>query len=104
MQESKRGRTTTQSAARYWIERLEQEIEDLLAGVDLNDLTSRQRMDLSIKYLGLLQRYHIIEQEQERLREQQENAPNPQQLERLAQWMRTPPPTPASTFDDTQED
>ncbi|GER88628.1 hypothetical protein KDW_27900 [Dictyobacter vulcani] len=46
-----------------WIGRLEQQTADLLAGANVDDLTSKERIDFSLKTLSHIQRLLVINQQ-----------------------------------------
>ncbi|GHO62422.1 hypothetical protein KSC_013140 [Ktedonobacter sp. SOSP1-52] len=108
MPEQKPGRNpkknTPQFTLRYWIERIEQQVNALLDGVDLDELNGKQRLELAIKYIGLLQRYYLIEQGQEQAQNSDDETYVQQKIIDLAEWMRTPPSHRDKTFEDEQEE
>lgn len=107
MPEQKPGRNkknASPSPLRYWIERIEQQVNALLDGVDLDELNGRQRLELAIKYISLLQRYYLIEQEQKQAKDAEEDNAVQQKIIDLAEWMRTPPSHRDRTFEDDHED
>lgn len=48
-----------------WIERLEQQANDLIAGVALDELSAKERVDLAVKIMGQLQRFLALRQQAE---------------------------------------
>lgn len=108
MPEQKPGRNakknTPQNHLRYWIERIEQQVNALLDGVDLDEINGKQRLELAIKYIGLLQRYYLIEQEQEQAQNSDDETHVQQKIIDLAEWMRTPPSHRGKTFEDDHEE
>jgi len=48
-----------------WIEKLEKQATDLLDGIELDELTAKERVELALKCLGHTQRFIMLDQQLE---------------------------------------
>ncbi|GHO47990.1 hypothetical protein [Ktedonospora formicarum] len=90
-------------STQYWIERLGEKVDELLSGIEISELTSRQRLEFAIKYLGVLQNFQSIEEE--KAQQPQENEHEARlRLEHIKSLMRSrTAASAASTLDEMND-